>query len=105
MGNAFQTSSDLGVGLPPGSFVADDDERQAGVSRIARGNPNDEELAVVTAVLLGIRITLETHVREQAAPTAWGSASKAEHIRQSPLISAADPRLNAQSNRSWIARR
>ena len=105
MGNAFQTSSDLGVGLPPGSFVADDDERQAGVARIARGNPNDEELAVVTAVLLGIRITLETYVREQAAPTAWGSASKAEHIRQSPLISAADPRLNAQSNRSWIARR
>lgn len=105
MGNAFQTTSDIGVGLPPGSFVADDDVTLAGVAKVQRGNPNDEELAAITAVLLGLRLTLSQDNRDQDQGNAWSSASKAEHIHQSPLISAADPRLNAQSNRTWFARR
>lgn len=105
MGNAFQTTSDIGVGLPPGSFVANDDTALAGVAYIQRGNPNEEEIAAITAVLLGLRIALMQAGREADSSSAWSSASKAEHIRQSPLISAADPRLNAQSNRSWFARR
>lgn len=105
MGNAFQTTSDIGVGLPPGSFVADDAEAQVGVAQIQRGNPNEEEIAAITTVLLGLRMAMRQDAREQDQGNAWRSASTAEHIRQSPLISAADPRLNAQSNRSWFARR
>lgn len=105
MGNAFQTASDIGVGLPPGSFVADDDETLVGVAQIQRGNPDEEEIAAITAVLLGLRMALMQDAREADQGSAWSSASKAEHIRQSPLISAADPRLNAQSNRTWFGRR
>lgn len=105
MGNAFQTSSELGVGLPPGSFVADDEDALVGIASITRGNPDDEELAAVTAVLLGLRAVMAEEPLVVDTSSAWGAASVAEHIRQAPLISAADPRLNARSSRAWFSRR
>lgn len=105
MGNAFQTTSDIGVGLPPGSFVADDEDAYVGFTQIQRGNPNEEEIAAITAVLLGLRLAMLQDALDHLQDNAWSSASKAEHIHQSPLISAADPRLNAKSNRTWFARR
>lgn len=105
MGNQFSVSSDIGVGLPPGSFVADDQAALDGVAHMTRGNPTDDEIAIVTAVLLGLRTTMVQESNSDNEITAWAAAAKAEHLYQSPFISAADPRLNARSNRAWFARR
>ncbi|WP_336249482.1 hypothetical protein [Stomatohabitans albus] len=105
MGKQFQTSAELGVALPPGTIVPDDDSALSGIASVTRGNPTQNEIAIISAVLLGLRTVMAEDRLEHDDVTAWSVASKAERLYQSPFISAADPRLNARSNRSWFSRR
>lgn len=59
------------------------------------GSPTDEEIAAVTATLLGIAAATPAEAPTRRTP-AWGRAARMEAIGQAPFITGADPRLSAR---------
>ena len=63
--------------------------------QITTGSPTDEEIAVVTATLLGIAAATPAEAPTRRAP-AWARASRMEATGQAPFATSVDPRLQAR---------
>lgn len=69
---------------------------------VQAGDPDDTEIAAVTAVLVGMADTAVPG--DDMVRPAWSRAARLEAIGQAPFTSAADPRLSDTPSRTFTRR-